>query len=165
MGRRAEPALQTDATAADNAALVRRWNERIWQGDQRVFDELLDPHCLFHWLGGVSEVRATIARIRTSFDELDLTVEDQFAVADKVVTRWTLSGVHSGELWGVPATGKRVVYTGITINRLAHRRIVEEWCESDLIGLMQQIGAYPASSPTGTATMSSCRPAPRPPRP
>lgn len=129
-------------STAQNKRIVQQWNRRIWLGDDAVYDELLTPDCVFHWLGGRAEIRATIRRVRESFVDLEIHIEDQIAAADRVVTRWTLDGVHRGALWGVAATGKAISYTGITINRLNNGRIAEEWCQTDLIGLMQQIGAW-----------------------
>lgn len=127
-----------------NKAIVRRWNEEIWTGNQSVFDELLACDCVAHWMGGAQELKETINRIRAVFSNISLTIEDQFAAEDKVVTRWTLRGIHKGELWGVNPTGKRLAYKGISINRIANGQIVEEWCESDLFDLMRQIGVIPA---------------------
>lgn len=139
-------------TPEDNAAVVRRWNEAIWQGEDTVYDELLAPGCLFHWMGGVLEVRRTIARIRMIFPDIAVSIEDQLADGDKVATRWTLSGTHSGELWGIPATGRRVSYTGITINRLHEGRIVEDWCEVNLMSILDQIGGFAGSVPCRKST-------------
>jgi predicted ester cyclase len=127
----------------ENKAIVRRWNEEIWKGNEAVFEEILAADCVIHWMGGPQELKATIARMRTIFSRISLKVEDQLATGDKVVTRWTLYGVQTRKLWGVPPTGKKVIYTGITINRLAKGKIVEEWCEGNLLSLMQQIGAFP----------------------
>jgi hypothetical protein len=45
---------------------------------------------------------------------------------------------------GIPATGKRITMTGITIARVAAGKITELWIESDQMGLMQQLGVVPA---------------------
>jgi predicted ester cyclase len=45
---------------------------------------------------------------------------------------------------GIPATGKQVTVTGITINRIAGGRIVESWDKFDQMGMMQQLGVIPA---------------------
>jgi predicted ester cyclase len=66
-----------------------------------------------------------------------------------VVTRWTIRGTHQGELWGTAPTGKQVTYTGITINRMTEGKIVEDWFEGDVLGLLQQICAIPTPNPTG----------------
>lgn len=57
---------------------------------------------------------------------------------------WTAHGTHHGDLMGVPLTHKQVTITGITLERLADGKIVEEWNIWDQLGLLQQLGAVPA---------------------
>ena len=54
-----------------------------------------------------------------------MTLEDQIAQGDKVVSRWTGTGTPNGEFMGIPATGNRVTFTGIVIDRIAGGKIVE----------------------------------------
>lgn len=79
-----------------------------------------------------------------AFPDLERTIEDIVAEGDKVVARWTAAGTHTGEFQGIPPSGNYATSSGITIFRIAGGRIVEEWSESDLLGLLQQIGAIPA---------------------
>jgi predicted ester cyclase len=72
-------------------------------------------------------------------------VEAQTAQGDLVVTRWTFRGRHTGEVFGVPATGKPVTMSGVFIDRVEDGKIVEHWDEADVLGLLQQIGALPSS--------------------
>jgi predicted ester cyclase len=69
-----------------------------------------------------------------------------------MVTRWTGSGTHQGELMGVAPTGNQVTITGITINRLFSVKIAESWSNYDALGMLQQIGAAPSpgEQPSGT---------------
>jgi hypothetical protein len=62
---------------------------------------------------------------------------------DLLSCRFTLSGVHSGNFMGVPATGRPYVLPGITIIRHANNRAVERWSCADLLGLLIQLGAIP----------------------
>ena len=73
------------------------------------------------------------------------------AAADKVVARWTSFGTHSGEFMGVPATGRFLTTSGITIFRLEDGKIVEEWSESDMLGMLQQVGAIPGAGAAAEA--------------
>ena len=72
------------------------------------------------------------------------TVEDQVAENDRVVTRMKGSGRHTGELMGVPATGKDLSWTLIIISRFEDGKIAEEWCEFDALSFLQQVGAVPS---------------------
>ena len=82
----------------------------------------------------------------TAFPDWHGTVDDIIAEGDKVVNRWTGHGTHLVELMGIPATGKPVTLTGITIFRIAGNKIVEEWTQMDQMSLMQQLGVIPAQS-------------------
>ena len=78
--------------------------------------------------------------------DLTYTVDDQVAEGDKVVSRYTATGTHQGEFFGVAATGNRIEMSGIQIDRFDESgKMVEEWPEYDLLGAMKQMGAVPES--------------------
>jgi predicted ester cyclase len=79
----------------------------------------------------------------SAFPDLKRPVEDLVAEGDKVVARWTSVGTHSGDFMGISPTGRQVTTSGITIFRLEGGKIVEEWSESDMLGMLQQVGAFP----------------------
>src|SRR5262245_41252789 len=85
----------------------------------------------------------------SAFPDLERPVDDVFAEGDKAVARWTSSGTHLGDYMGAPPTGKRLTTSGITIFRFEDGKVVEEWIQSDMLGLLQQVGALPA--PAGQA--------------
>ena len=75
-----------------------------------------------------------------AFPDFRFTIEDIFAVEDKVVFRSTRTATHKGEWLDAPATGKQVTWTYITICRIEENRIVEEWGEGDYVSLFGQVG-------------------------
>jgi steroid delta-isomerase-like uncharacterized protein len=87
----------------------------------------------------------------SAFPDIKRPVEDLVAAGDKVVARWTSFGTHSGEFMGVPATGRFLRTSGITIFRLEDGKIVEEWSESDMLGMLQQVGAIPGAGAAAEA--------------
>lgn len=82
--------------------------------------------------------------MQSAFPDLERTIEQIIAEGDKVVARWSAKGTHLGDFNGLPPTGNIVTSSGITIFRIANGRIVEEWSESDMLGLLQQVGALPS---------------------
>jgi steroid delta-isomerase-like uncharacterized protein len=90
-----------------------------------------------------------IAALHRAFPDLEITLDDLIAEGDKVVTRWTARGTHKGEFMGIPPTGRRVVITGIDIDRVVDGKLVECWTRPDDLGLLQQIGAIPAPARAG----------------
>jgi predicted ester cyclase len=75
--------------------------------------------------------------------ESEITVDDQIAEGDKVATRWTFRAKHAGEFLGIAPTGKRITITGINICRIQEGKIAEMWRATDVMSLLQQLGAGP----------------------
>ena len=133
------------------SATARRFFDEIWsQGEFDVADELFAPEYVGHPSGpeqsvrGPEGVKQYIGRLREGVADLTMTVEEQVAHQDKVATRWTARGTHTGELMGMDATGRTATVTGITIQRFgADGRIVEGWTNWDMLGMVQQFGIVP----------------------
>lgn len=66
------------------------------------------------------------------------------AEGDKVAVRWIAHGTNQGVFLGIPPTGKKVAVTGIDIFRIAHDKLQEAWVNSDILGMLQQMGVIPA---------------------
>ncbi len=131
-----------------NKEVARRFLEEIWnRSNFAVVDEVLardyDGHSSTVIRGPEGAV-AFIPRLRAAFPDFQFKVLDQIAEGDKVATRWKLCGTHEGEFRGVPASGKRVEMTGITIFRVANGKLIEGWTNEDVLGMLQQIEAIPA---------------------
>ncbi len=137
-------------SAQENKETARRvLEEAFGQGKVEVIDEVLDPTFVCYdpnseagEVRGANTIKGEIEWFRRAIPDLTYTVEDQIAEGDKVVTRYTASGTHQGEFFGVPGTGRRVEFTGIQIDRFDESgKMVEEWPEYDLLGAMRQMGA------------------------
>jgi predicted ester cyclase len=81
---------------------------------------------------------------RNAFPDVQMSLEDQVAEGDMVVTRWIASGTHQGEFMGIAPTGDRVTVAGTSIERIVDGKIEETWDDYDALGMMQQIGAIPS---------------------
>jgi predicted ester cyclase len=120
----------------------------VWStGELQRLDELVASNVVHHdpydphGADGLVGMKRTIEMNRSAFPDMHLTVEDQIAEKDKVVTRWRGEMTHAGALAGVAPTGRRVTITGITIDRFEGGKIVEAWRSMDTLGLLQGIGA------------------------
>ena len=134
----------------ENKAIARRVNDEVWsEGHLDVIDELFADDFVATIVGAPEQIRGPqgfrefVVMYRTAFPDLRITVDEQFAEGETVVTRWTATGTNEGELMGMPATGKQVTTAGININRISGGKLVEGWGLFDQLGLLQQIGAVP----------------------
>jgi steroid delta-isomerase-like uncharacterized protein len=75
------------------------------------------------------------------FPDLTIHIDELVGEGDKVVWRITAAGTHAGPFQGVPATGKKVVFTAHYTFRFEHGKIVERWSTLDRLALLMQIGA------------------------
>ena len=132
-----------------NKAVIRRWYEQgVNQG------QLEDVYDLFHsdFVGhgpegdvrGLEEgpIRAVMA-LRSAFPDIRLSIDDEIAEGDRVVTRWSATGTHLGEFMGQAPTGKTITINAIYIYRLEGGKIAELWLSPDTLGLMVQLGVVP----------------------
>jgi steroid delta-isomerase-like uncharacterized protein len=135
---------------SENIELMKRWFREVWnEGKLDTIHELLSPDAVATGQGGAGVVMHGPAdfvpfaeRIRSTFPDIKTTVEDAFGVEDKVVVRWSAGMTHRGDALGIPATGKPVRITGMTLVRIANGQIVEGWDNWDQLAMLEQIGAY-----------------------
>jgi steroid delta-isomerase-like uncharacterized protein len=93
------------------------------------------------------DVKQFVAMYRNAFPNGSTVVEDQVAEGERLAYRWTFRGTHTGELMGIPPSGKDVTIAGITFVRIEGGRIVAQWNSFDVLGLLQQVGAAPGLAP------------------
>ena len=138
-----------------NKALARRSIEEIWnQGKLAVIDELVASDATFHdpsvpggKFTGPQGMKQFVQIYLGAFPDVRLTINDQIAEGEEVVTRWTATGTHSGELMGIAPTNKRATVTGVDIDRYQGGKVVEAWASYDMLGLLQQLGVVPTLAP------------------
>lgn len=69
--------------------------------------------------------------------------EDLIAEGDKVFCRGTVTGVHTGPLFGISATGRKVQIPLFIAYQITDGKISNHWMQVDTLLLMQQIGVVP----------------------
>jgi steroid delta-isomerase-like uncharacterized protein len=135
----------------ENKTLTRRMMMDVWQdGKLEKVDEYYSENFISHnETPGIPQNREGLkmyaGMLRAAFSAGKISVDDQISEGDTVVTRWSSTSTHSGDFMGIPASGKEVAVTGISISRFDDGKIAEEWGEADMVGLMQQVGAMPDS--------------------
>lgn len=136
-----------------NEAVVVRWWDELWSnGDLAVADELHTPDFTDHdpaapgFGPGPDGMKEKVRAFRAAIPDLRFTIETTVSSEDHVVTYWRCRGTHEGELMGIDPTGTRIEVEGISIFRLESGRIAEQIVAWDALGLLQQVGAVPATA-------------------
>jgi steroid delta-isomerase-like uncharacterized protein len=130
-----------------NKAVVRSYLHQIVnKGNMAALDSYLSDDVIFNNARGLKQRFPAIRQaILSAFPDHTLTIQDQVAEADKVVTRVTFRGTHQGPFNGIAATGKQVEWSGIAMDRLADGKVIEMWHVQNTTGLLQQIAAPPSA--------------------
>lgn len=132
--------------ANDNKELVRRFYGEFY--DRRnlgVIDDLFSPEYIHHspdhpgQLIDYQDFRKRELQVASAFPDIRRTIQDQVAEGDRVVTRSTVTGTHSGNLPSIPATGRKIEVEYIIINRIQDGKIVEGWEAYDSLGMYMQL--------------------------
>lgn len=79
--------------------------------------------------------------MRQTYPDLHLTIEQQIAEGEWVVTRVTMRGTHRGAWLGIQPTGRPIEVSAVNVDRVVDGRIVEHGGAANLLGPLLEIGA------------------------
>lgn len=137
--------MDDEGRLAVNRAVMRRNITELWgRGETRLVPELyaadvVDRMPVPGQRGGHDGLRDVLETFHAAFPDLEMELHGVLAEGDRAVDWWTFRGTHAGTVMGVPATGRRVEFSGIDVARIRAGRIVEIWHVEELARLYRQI--------------------------
>ncbi len=128
----------------ENKALIRRYMEEVLKGDLDAIDEIFATNCIDHTAPpgtpkGVKGIKQLLKVTQAAFSNIQVTVKDLIAEDDKVVSIFTIRGIHTGNFVGIAPTNTEITVMQISIDRVSGGKIVEHWGFADQLSLMQQL--------------------------
>jgi steroid delta-isomerase-like uncharacterized protein len=135
-----------------NKALARRYFYEVFnRGDMQALEELAAPDLVFTLptheepYRGVEGYKGLVNMLRGCFPDIHFAIEDQVSEGDRVLTRWTARGTHTGVpfptvIGDVPAVGNRFLIEGMTWHRIENGKIAVVTANEDGLGLIYQLG-------------------------
>jgi predicted ester cyclase len=134
-------------TSTENKTVARRVLEEVFPANDVealrdvVSDEFVNHEAPEGTPPGLGSITMFMHLLNQAFSEQRWEIHDLLAEDEKVVIRCTHSGVHTGDYFGLPATGRRFAYKQIHIIRVVDGKGVEHWAVRDDTSLMQQLTA------------------------
>ena len=134
------------AVEAKNRELIKRFTEGFNEGNIEIFKELSAPEFRYYSPSNSPQPKSLekmIEGFQLEFKGLPdyrCMTHELIAKGDKVIARFTCTGTHEGEYWGIPASGNKIEYDGIDIFHIKEGKIVEMREELDSLGLMMKLG-------------------------
>ena len=132
-------------TREESKQIMRTLIDEIWaKGRIELADELFHPQAICPSAAalpvGPEGTKQIVQMVRTAFPDYWVKIDMIAAEGDRVGARIVQGGTHEGEFFGVPATGKEVSWTEMAMLRIGGGKILATWFDSDIAGLMQQLG-------------------------
>jgi steroid delta-isomerase-like uncharacterized protein len=120
--------------------------EAINTGNLALLEKYVAPDYIEHTDGyqGVEPFAQQIAAFRAGFPDLHVSIEDVLTAGDRFASRTTVTGTHTGDLMGMPATGKRISVEAVDIGRIENGQAKERWGGLNMFSMLSQLGVIPA---------------------
>ncbi|MBN1186928.1 MAG: ester cyclase [Bacteroidales bacterium] len=90
---------------------------------------------------GIEGAKEHVTGVRRTYPDLKLYIDKQIAEGEWVATCYTMTGTHSGSWMGMKPTGKKMMVTGVNINRVVNGKIVEHGGAANMFEGFLNIGA------------------------
>lgn len=138
------------STIEENKAIARRtWEETFPACDVEGLAAVTDKHVVAHGRrpdepDGLEGVTRTMLWLGRAFSEQRWEVHHVLGDGDLVTVHATHHARHTGDLMGIPPTGREVAYDYVHILRFRDGKAIEHWSVRDGMTLMQQLGVMPA---------------------
>jgi len=115
-----------------------------------LLDEIYDPGVVVHDCSapediiGLASLKEYYSHTHKALPDLNAAIDEMIVKGDKIVWRWTFTGTQSGlfqtPMGDIPATGRKVKFSGVAIDRLDKGKIVEEWVYFNVLNFLSQLG-------------------------
>ena len=115
-----------------------------------LLDEIYAPDVVVHDCSspediiGLEALKEYYSYTHKAFPDLHATIDETIVKGDKIIWVWTFTATHTGPfhtpLGDVPATGKKVQFSGVAIDRMDEGKMVEEWVYFNVLQVLQQLG-------------------------
>jgi steroid delta-isomerase-like uncharacterized protein len=135
---------------ASPSEILRRWFARVWNaGDESAIDEIYTPDTVAHGLPGgpikgPAAFKPFFHSFRSAFPNIRVEVTHSVTEGELCAVHCDVTGTHTGDGLGVPATNRSVHFTGMTMARVgSDGRILEGWNSYDFLLMYHQLGIDP----------------------
>ena len=143
-----------------NMAVVRGAHAALARGDFEAFKSVIGPGYVRHCqamppgqqeLHGTDEFFAFLEEFMIAVPEYEDSLSQMIAGGDRVAYVSTMTGVQTGPMGDLPATGREFALVNIIIQRLEDGKIVETWVSWDNVAFLSQLGLMPPAVEKATA--------------
>lgn len=137
-----------------NRRLMTSYFEQVWNlGQVDVLDDLLAVDYINHSPStpnprpGPADLKPIVRMMRAGIPDLHYEILDMVVAPDKVAVYVRLTGTHSGELFGMPASHRKIEVRQMQVEWIRDGRIWQHWRMTDEAALLRQIQGQTPDQP------------------
>jgi steroid delta-isomerase-like uncharacterized protein len=139
------PNVEAVMGAAENLGVHTRWSDAENSHDLSHHEDFIHNDIEVRQPGaepviGIESYRAMMETAYGGVPDFRVVLDDQFATDDRVVCTWRMSGTHTAESFGFPATGKEIEVAGVSVWEFEDGKARRGRIFMDLPALMAQLG-------------------------
>ena len=141
---------KTEDATAKNIEVLRNFYTLFEKGDWAAIEKLAAPDFIDHSpmmptgsMNSRDSVMKYLKMNKEAFPDLKFEVLHIAADGDYVFAHYHFIGTNTGPYMGMPATNKKLDYTGIDLVRMKDGVAQEHWDYGDNITYMKQMGMMP----------------------
>ena len=139
--------LDASSKVKNNVELYSRvWDKAINGRDIEIinldnFDENIKAITADGDIMGIDAFKAYYNNYLTGFSDAEFNIVDVFGQGDKIVKHWNFKGTHTGNFFGIPASGNKLNLSGTTMVTMKDGKIAKEQDFFDMMSMVNQLTA------------------------
>ena len=140
--------MSQETSLEEIKTVARRFRADLWQsGNLSLADQIIARGCRVHSRipvmidieSGPEAIKQLLFFYHLVLSDITMTIDDIIAEGDLVAVRWSGKGHHTGELFGLAATGNEIETSGIDMLRIVDGKIVEGWIHWDALSFLESV--------------------------
>jgi steroid delta-isomerase-like uncharacterized protein len=138
-------AVDVERNVATLMRAVDAWNAGDVDAYLELYGEAIKLHAGTYDFPDKRAVEGMYTGFFAATSDLRLEIHETVGHEEKLAARYTVTGTHTGELMGIPSTGREFSMVGITIMHFRDGKVVERWDVDDSAEAFSRLrGASPA---------------------
>lgn len=134
------------------------WDNIINKGNMdyfttQYFDENVTLIAAPENIVGIEALKGYWEAFLSGFSDVEFTILNSFGQGNDMVKHWHFKGKHTGDFFGIPASGNTVDLKGTTLIKMKNGKIAQEEDFFDMTTMMMQLGVV--SNPENLNTINS----------
>ncbi len=90
-------------------------------------------------LVGIEACKNYYMNFLTGFSNIEFTIPEVIGQGDRLVKHWNFKGTHTGEFFGIPASGNKLNLSGTTLVTMKNGKIAKEHDFFDMMSMVAQL--------------------------